>query len=118
MPRPRSVSCAVASCCLPISRSTPSRARTGSRQLFPTLTRTLTLTTDPNPILTRTLILTRTRTRTWQQADEAKEELVLTYELISSAKDASSHTICTSPASPRGAMRLVDIEVPDIDWYI
>ena len=67
------------------------------------------------------MILTLTRTRTWQQAGEAEEEMVLTYELISSAKDASSHTICTSPASPQGAtgtwMRL-DIEVPDIDWYI
>ena len=43
--------------------------------------------------------------------------MVLTYELISSAKDASSHTVYTPPASPEGAVRL-DIEIPDIDWYI
>ena len=55
--------------------------------------------------------------RTGQQAQETEEELVLTYELISSAKDTSSHTVYEPPASPDGAVRL-DIEVPDIDWYI
>ena len=48
---------------------------------------------------------------------ETEEELVLTYELISSAKDTSSHTVYEPPASPDGTVRL-DIEVPDIDRYI
>ena len=55
--------------------------------------------------------------RTGQQAQETEEELVLTYELISSAKDTSSHTVYDPPASLDGTVR-VDIEVPDIDWYI
>ena len=42
---------------------------------------------------------------------------MLTYELISSAKDTSSHAVYEPPASPDGAVRL-DIEVPDSDWYI
>ena len=55
--------------------------------------------------------------RTCQQAEETEEELVLTYELISSATDTSSHTVYDPPASPQGTVRL-DIAVPDIDWYI
>ena len=59
--------------------------------------------------------------RTCQQAEETEEEMVLTYELISSAKEmtkeTSSHTVYEPPASSQDTVRL-DIEVPDIDWYI